>query len=398
MATAAKKRQEMPINGDVLTWARERVHLDHDVAAAAVGLGVNPERLRDWERGEKVPTVKQARRLAEIYDRPFLEFFSRERPRVKGLKTIPDFRMQKGVDAPKEQYELFLIQSEAEEIRLNALDLFELLGERPPELPGSFFATTDDNADVIAQRTRAILRLSTDEQINLTSKEKDSFVNILRGKIEDAGILVPKNSGLIRFGSRGMCFFANPLPVIVFSNEAPSAQAFTLAHELAHVVIRQSALSGAPGASAPSAKKIETWCDAFAGAFLVPQAALEAVGYKKPSTPQAKIGDHELDKLAKRFAISRHAMLIRLVNLGYVRASYYWDEMRAKFLAMEASYKARGRSKYYASRYRTARGDLYTGLVLEAWSNGSITNHNAAEFMGIKNIAHLDAIRNRFRS
>ena len=81
MGTAAKKRHEMPINGDVLVWARERVHLDH--GDAAYGAGVTPERLLDWERGQKVPTVKQARKLAEVYDRPFLEFFSHERPTVK---------------------------------------------------------------------------------------------------------------------------------------------------------------------------------------------------------------------------------------------------------------------------------------------------------------------------
>jgi Zn-dependent peptidase ImmA (M78 family)/DNA-binding XRE family transcriptional regulator len=395
MATAAKKRHEMPINSDVLVWARERVHLDHDVAAA--GAGVTPERLQDWERGEKIPTVKQARKLAEVYDRPFLEFFSRERPKVKEPETIPDFRMQKGVEVPKGDYELFLIKSEAEEIRLNALDLFEILGEEPPLLPKEFFGTIEDNVEMTAARTRRILDLSVEEQTDLKSKEKDRFVTILRNKFESAGILVTKNSGLIQFGSRGMCFFAMPLPIIVFSNEAPSGQAFTLAHELGHVVLKQSALSGVPGSSAPSAKRIEDWCNAFAGAFLVPSSALARL-FAKPISPLAKISEYELDKLAKAFAISRHAMLIRLVNLGYVRASYYWDEMRAKFLAQEAAYKSGGRSKYYGSRYRTSRGDKYTGLVLEAWSNGSITNHNAAEFMGIKNIAHLDAIRDRFRS
>jgi Zn-dependent peptidase ImmA (M78 family) len=238
-----------------------------------------------------------------------------------------------------------------------------------------------------AARTRRILDLSVEEQTDLKSKEKDRFVTILRNKFESAGILVTKNSGLIQFGSRGMCFFAMPLPIIVFSNEAPSGQAFTLAHELGHVVLKQSALSGVPGSSAPSAKRIEDWCNAFAGAFLVPSSALARL-FAKPISPLAKISEYELDKLAKAFAISRHAMLIRLVNLGYVRASYYWDEMRAKFLAQEAAYKSGGRSKYYGSRYRTSRGDKYTGLVLEAWSNGSITNHNAAEFMGIKNIAH----------
>ncbi len=89
-------------------------------------------------------------------------------------------------------------------------------------------------------------------------------------------------------------------------------------------------------------------------------------------------------------------MLIRLVNLGYVDADYYWLVKREQFIAAEGAYSSGGRSKYYGSRYRSACGDLYTGLVLEAWNVGRVTNHNAGEFMGIKNLVHLEAIRDNF--
>jgi Zn-dependent peptidase ImmA (M78 family) len=218
----------------------------------------------------------------------------------------------------------------------------------------------------------------------------------MRTAFEAAGILVTKNSGLAHLGARGICFYAEPLPIIAFTNEAPNGQVFTLAHELAHIALKQSAISGPPGSSATaSGKKIEEWCDAFAAAFLVPRALL-ARELPRPESPAAQISDFELDRISKRFAISQHAMLIRLVNLGYVRASYYWNVKRPQFIAREAAFKAGGRAKYYGSRFRTSRGDLYTGLVLEAWSNGAITNHTASELMGIKNFAHLDAIRDRF--
>jgi Zn-dependent peptidase ImmA (M78 family)/DNA-binding XRE family transcriptional regulator len=397
MAAATSKRQELPINRDVLVWARERVRLSQDDAAA--GAGVKPERLREWEAGEKKPTVKQARKLAEVYDRPFLEFFARERPNVKEPELVPDFRMHRAAEIPKEQAELIFIQSEAEEVRLNAIDLFEMLDETPPVLPNSFYGTVSDDAERMAERARAILDVSVDAQMGLNSRKKGSFLKILRSKFESAGILVLKNGGLTHFDARGICFFASPLPIIVFSNESPGAQAFTLAHELGHIVLRQSAISGAPGSAAPSAKGIEDWCDAFASAFLVPAAALQRIR-ALPARPQDQISDAELTSLANRFAVSRHAMMIRLVNLGYVRASYYWDVKRPQFLEEEARYKGGGRSKdpYYGSRFRSARGDLYTGLVLEAWASGVITNHNASEFMGIKNLAHLDAIRDRFKT
>jgi hypothetical protein len=89
-------------------------------------------------------------------------------------------------------------------------------------------------------------------------------------------------------------------------------------------------------------------------------------------------------------------MLIRLVDLGYVEADYYWNVKKPEFDKQEDRYKGGGRSEYYGSRYRAAQGDLYTGLVLEAWSSGRITNHNAAEFMGIKNLRHLDDVRDHF--
>jgi hypothetical protein len=86
-------------------------------------------------------------------------------------------------------------------------------------------------------------------------------------------------------------------------------------------------------------------------------------------------------------------MLIRLVHLGYVQAAYYWDVKKAQFDEQDKK-KRFGRTKYYGSRFRASYGDLYTGLVIEAWTSGRITNHNAAEYMGIKNLAHLNDIRN----
>ena len=81
-------------------------------------------------------------------------------------------------------------------------------------------------------------------------------------------------------------------------------------------------------------------------------------------------------------------------HLGYVRSSYYWQIKKPQFDADERGYRSYGRATYYGSRYKSQLGDLYTGLVLEVWSTGKITNHNAAEYMGIKNISHLNDIRN----
>jgi Zn-dependent peptidase ImmA (M78 family) len=397
MAALTRERERAPFNRDVLKWARERVKLSPEAAAQSGGFLL--DQIESWEAGTRLPTIKQARKLATVYDLPFMEFLSKERPKVKSLELVPDFRMEREKEEPTEQYDLVLIQSEAEEVRLNAIDLFEMVGSQPPVIAESFYANTGQNAEVAAGSVRGAIGLPISEQFSRKGNDKDKFVAALRSYLERSGIIVMKNSGLANFGARGMCLFASPLPVIIFSSEAPTAQVFTLAHELAHVVLKESGISGPIQSSSTRAraKIVENWCDAFAGAFLMPASEVEGFLGGKPDKPESSIDDGRISLVANAFCVSRHAALVRLVELGYVKSDFYWKVMRHRYLEQEAAYKSGGRPKYYGSRFRSSRGDLYTGLVLEAWSNGAITNHNAGEFMGIKNLTHLEDIRNHFR-
>jgi Zn-dependent peptidase ImmA (M78 family)/transcriptional regulator with XRE-family HTH domain len=393
---SAAARKEIPFNSSVLKWARELNGKTYEQAAKKVK--VPAAKIIAWETGESTPTVKQARKLADEYKRPFLEFFAKEIPNIPKPTLAPDFRLYNSTSLVDEDNSLIEIQSWAETQRLNAIDLFEMLGENQPKLPDSIFATMSSSPDKIAEQVRAISNFSIDEQMALKSKDRHTLPSKIRSSLEYMGILVLKNYKLHKFHARGMCLFFDTLPVVVFGNEAPSAQAFTLAHELAHIVLKQSAIIGGrleQNQKSDSAR-VERWCNQFAAAFLIPEKAL-AEKKAKPSRPHDFIPDNELSKLGSQFSVSRHAMLIRLVELNYVDANYYWSLKRAEFIKQEDELKlGGGPPDYYASRYRSSNGDLYTGLVLEAWTTGKITNHNAGEFMGIKNLSHLEAIRDHF--
>lgn len=397
MAVATKeKTSPIPFNPKAFAWARNWRSRSYEEAANS--LAVEPEQIAAWEKGLEVPTLRQARKLAEVYRRPFLEFFFTDLPDDKHTTLVPDFRLHSGVKKPTEDRDLTEIQEWAEETRRNAIDLFEILGEEVPVLPDSLSATLATDVEKAALAARKAIDFTIEQQLALKSSERRLLPGILRHKIELLGVLIVKESDLARFGARGLCVYLSPLPIVIFSAEAPSAQAFTITHEFAHVLLKQSAISGAgPGKDATtSAARVERWCNNFAAAFLIPETAL-AARWQRPARPEASIEEDRLRNLADQFGVSRHAMLLRLVDLHYVDASFYWSVMRPKFLAEEANYKAPPmRPKYYGSRYRSSKGDLYTGLVLEAWSTGRLTNHNAAEFMGIKNLAHLDDIRDNF--
>lgn len=387
------ERPELPINPGVLVWARERMGLSEAEAAGMVPVKV--ERLMAWESQEATPTINQARKLAKIYGRPFLEFFAAEIPAIEEVALVPDYRLHRDVPTPKDEAARADIQRWAETQRLNALDLLEMLGDAPPALPPALASTVNELSESAAERAREAIGFTIQEQIDLPANDKRLIPDRLRARMSEAGILVLKRSDIKKLGMRGLCMFSEPLPIIVYGNEAPGAQAFTLAHELGHIALQSSGVSG-PAVTGRGVARVEDWCNRFASDFLVPRRVLADI-WPQPDRLLAEVSDEQLYEVARRFGVSPHAMLVRLVSLGYVAPAYYWGVKRPQFLREEAEYVApQMRAAYYGSRYRNSLGNFYTGLVLEAWSSGVISGHNAAEFLGIKNIRHLSDIRERF--
>jgi Zn-dependent peptidase ImmA (M78 family)/transcriptional regulator with XRE-family HTH domain len=388
---------EVPFNPNVFAWARRRRRLTEEHVARR--LGVPAKRIVAWEAGESSPTVVQARRLAHVYERPFLEFLSPTLPEIQPPRLAPDFRFHREPPSDVEEVMLESAHAWAEEQRLNALDLYDELGDAPPRFPEALHAFLDDAPDAVAARIRGAVGPPIIElQLGLKSADREKFPTILRRAFEAQGLLVLKQSGLGKARTRGICLYDAVLPVIVFGNESPGAQAFTLAHEFGHVVLGASAVSGAPRftyARGPVGKRIEGWCNTFAAAFLMPADAVRA----HPSAPRRlveNISDDQLNALATKFCVSRHAMLVRLVSLGLVDPWFYWRVKRPDFVKEESEYESFGRPKYYGSRFRNSLGDRYTGLVIEAVETGRIGFQSAAEFMGTMNVRHFLEIRNNF--
>ena len=74
----------VPINPDLLRWARERSGLAQD------DLGRRFRKLREWENGETQPTLKQMEAFARAVHVPVGYLFLAEPP--EELVPIPDFR------------------------------------------------------------------------------------------------------------------------------------------------------------------------------------------------------------------------------------------------------------------------------------------------------------------
>lgn len=398
MCASIAEKPLPPYNPVMLRWARNLAGIS--VARAAKRASVKEEQIVEWERNEptKAPTVRQARNLANLYKRSFLEFFRPEPPTLPAPDLIPDFRLFRAISDPASTRELRNIQLWAEVQRINALDLFGEIGEAPPTISKSILTSVEVGAEKAAADARVVVNFPIEDQAGRDSKGRIQIPVDLRRKIEALGILALRRTDMGPLGVRGFCIADFPLPIIVLGKEATTAQAFTLAHEFAHVLIRQSAISGSiPRAGGDQAsRKVEEWCNRFASAFLMPRRAV-ADYFAPPRSPLEEIPDEVLHRAALYFGVSDHVMLIRFVHLQYVSANYYWTVKKPQFEEKEREYKGGGGPPlYYGTRYRNMQGDLYTGLVLEAWATGRITNHHAAEYMGIKNLRHMIDIRDHY--
>ena len=78
---------EAIVNHDILIWARE--NRGFSIEHSAKEIGVSPEILTQWESGGKL-TIKDLRKVAEVYEISMLVFYLNERPDPDLCNDNPD--------------------------------------------------------------------------------------------------------------------------------------------------------------------------------------------------------------------------------------------------------------------------------------------------------------------
>ena len=76
------------ISPEMLVWARERQHVKEEALASSLHLKAG--KVRDWERGAAMPTLRQAEKLAELLKVPLPFLYLKSPPSVE--LPLPDRR------------------------------------------------------------------------------------------------------------------------------------------------------------------------------------------------------------------------------------------------------------------------------------------------------------------
>jgi Zn-dependent peptidase ImmA (M78 family) len=311
----------------LLRWARERAGLSSDALARRF------PRLEAWERGELHPTLKQLERFAKATFTPVGYLFL-DQPPVERV-PIPDFRTvaraRRDHPSPDLLDTIYVCQQRQEWYRSFA----RAMGELPLDFVGWARLGSDEVAT--AERIRSTLGFDVEARRHLPT-----WTEALRRFIalaDSLGVLVMASSVVGNNNHRHLdpdefrgFALADPLAPLVFINGADTkaAQMFTLAHELAHVWLGQSAVSNAQALAEP-AQETERWCNRVAAELLVPLELVRA-DYD-PGAPLTS----ELERLARRFKVSTLVILRRIHDAGGISRAELWaayDEELTRLMAM----------------------------------------------------------------
>jgi Zn-dependent peptidase ImmA (M78 family)/transcriptional regulator with XRE-family HTH domain len=377
------------VNPPLLVWAREEAGYSLEGAAERSGLSV--EKLRAWETGQAQPTLRQAERLAAVYERPF-SLFSLPAPpalapQAAGYRKLPGVRP--GAEPPA----LRLAVRRLVQRRRLALHLYAELGDEPPDYP--LRARLAEDPEAVGGRLREALEVPVAVQLEWPS-EFAAF-RAWRAAVERLGVLVCQMPGRDLGQVRGTSIVHFPLPVVgISSTELPLSKPFTLFHEVVHLALAacsEERPAREETRDEPGWMEVERFCEAAAGAALMPADAITA---DADVAAQRRSGAWEVEAVrrsARRFRVTPTALTTRLWRLGHMSNSAYarWKEAWQRHREGHTEKPAFGIATP-AEKAVSRNGPLFTSLVLGALSGDRITSADACEYLDL-GFGHVETLR-----
>lgn len=361
-------REEIPINKELVAWARKRAGLSLGEAAEKFG------NIEQWEAGTAYPTYPQLERLADEFKVPIAVFFFPEPPRTppirESFRTLPDTEFE---HIPRRVG--FLLRK-AKALQLNLVELTEGRNPAPRLITRDLRFPDTVSLDVMASRVRDYLGVTLADQYAWS--DDDTALKMWRKVLQGVGIFVFKDAFKADEYS-GFSLYDDTFPIIYVNNSATKTrQMFTLFHELAHLLFHTSGIdtiedSYIPALPAPQ-KRIEILCNSFAARFLVPEAAFnEAIRGLDHSERTA-------EQLAQRFHVSREVIYRKFLDRDWIDQDDYVDAVQ-RWTSQRQSGGPGGDHYWTKIAYL---GRDYIALALSQYYKNRIDETQLAEYLDTK--------------
>jgi Zn-dependent peptidase ImmA (M78 family) len=354
-------------------------------AAKALSIS-NPERLANLEAGTEEPPRSVLLRMAKQYHRSLLTFYLAAPPR-RGDRG-EDFRTLPPERAIEDEAALDALIRDLRARQTMVRSIVE--EEESPRLEFIGSMTMNSGVDAVVASIRTVL--GADHHAYRSRKSYDDAFAFLRGRTETAGVFVLLVGNLGSYHSaipvetfRGFAIADQFAPFVVINDQdARPAWTFTLLHELAHLWLGTTGVSGAS-----AEKAIEQFCNDVAGEFLLPKeelASLAVNGSTDPNLAIQRITEFARDRYVSRAMVAYKLLRSKRINWQQWRAldakiHQIWLQEKEKRKNQQQQSDS-GPSYYVVRRHRA--GNALLRLVSRTIDAGMLTPVRAARVLGVK--------------
>lgn len=368
---ASRQTVRVEVSPALLRWACRRAGVDSSAVAKRF------PRFAEWERGETQPTLRQVEEFARFTRTATGYLFLREPPEEP--VPIPDFRTVADRPLRRPSPDLLDTIYLCQERQYWYREYAAASGEAACRVVGML--RRSDGPVAAAAQLREALRFDLEGRAECPTWTE--ALRRFRDRCEAAGALV-MTSGIVGSNThrkldpaefRGFAL-SDPLAPLVFVNgaDAKAAQMFTLAHEMAHLALGETALSDSPLEHEPN-HATERWCNRVAAELLVPLAAV-----RENYDPRIELRE-TLQRLARRFKVSALVALRRLRDADLVSGSAYREQWNRELGRLRPS--KGGGGDFYATLGSRA-GHRFVRALVVSTLEGRSTYSEAFRLLGIR--------------
>ena len=317
------------INPSIVPWACQ--HLNMTLAEFARALHVSEHVMNGWKNGERTPSLRQAKAMAERLLIPLGYLVMDELPSLS--LDAADFRTVGNHHVTNPSLELRAIYNMALTRQAWYRDCAIENEYQPCSYVGSISLRTP--VKVAAAAIRNVLKEDDVWQMEHRAWGK-RFSALVDAIEEKAGIMVMR-SGIVGNNSsrplsveefRGFAIPDEYAPLIfINTQDSRNAQLFTLLHEVVHIFLNRGGVSGQDYLST-SNNAVEQYCNRVASEYLVPADALRQSWQDSKPLKQTETLYDKIRRLASCYQVSVMVMIIRCRSLeliGSQDASDFWQ-------------------------------------------------------------------------
>lgn len=383
---------KISVNPEILRWARETAGLSIDVAARKLAIGatkdLEPEQRLDLlESGKEKPTRPLLLKMAKQYRRSLLIFYLSEIPqkgdRGEDYRRLPE-------EFPVE--ENALVDALVRDVKVRQGIVRSAMEDDADLVEVPFIGSMETSSSVneICESIKSWINFDLDT-FRAQKKVSDAF-SYARTQAEAAGIFIlligdlgSHHTKITVEAFRGFALSDALAPFIIINDDdAKTAWTFTLFHELAHLWLGQTGISGNYADS-----QLEILCNNVAAQLLLPDNEVSEIDVNEDVDLEELI--EKIEYFADARNVSRTMVSYALLKLNIIDEARWNDlrrSFRQKWLDLKAIIRAKAKKSKGAPTYYQVRqhrvGTALIVFVSRMLASGSLSSTKAGKVLGVK--------------